>query len=139
MTKEELAAQLDGREYRGEITREEAATAKSAGLVVVFGASDDLMEFRGAIYDEFGCYDGGTALVDANGLLDRSQIDDDDDEAIADFVARKKAAHSIEAVWSATGNDAAWTYKTDIPHATFSILDESDTYCIGIVFSTADL
>ena len=139
MTKEELAAQLDGREYRGEITREEAATAKSAGLVVVFGASDDLMEFRGAIYDEFGCYDGGTALVDANGLLDRSQIDDDDDEAIADFVARKKAAHSIEAVWSAAGNDAAWTYKTDIPHATFSILDESDTYCIGIVFSTADL
>lgn len=83
MKKEELAAMLNGREYRNEITREEAAEAKAAGLVVVYGASDDLMEFEGAIRDELGCYDGGTAFVDKKGLLDRGQIDDGDDEAIA--------------------------------------------------------
>ena len=76
MTKEELAARLTGREYRDEITAAEEAEARAAGLVVVFGASDDLMEFEGAIRDEIGCYDGGTAMVDENGLLDRDQIDD---------------------------------------------------------------
>lgn len=139
MNKEKFAAMLNGREYRNEITKDEAAQAKAAGLVVVYGASDDLMEFDGSLYDEVGVYDGGYALVDANGVLDRSQIDGDDDEAIADFVARKKTARTIEAIWSKAGNEAAWTYKTDIPHAIFEVLDEGDTYCRGIVFSLSDL
>lgn len=138
MTKEELAAQLNGREYCEEITKDEAAAAKAAGLVVVFGASDDLMEFRGAIYDEFDCYDGGEVLVDAQGMLDRSQIDDDDDEAIADFVSRKKSARAIEAVWCGEGA-YSWAYKTEIPHSTFEVLDDCEPYCRGIVFALADL
>lgn len=60
MTAAELAALLNGREYRKEMSRDEEQVAKAAGLVVVFGASDDLMELRGAISDEVGCYDGGT-------------------------------------------------------------------------------
>lgn len=52
---------LNGREYGDEITREEEAMAKAHGLVVVFGYSDDNMEFCGAITDEVGCYDGGYA------------------------------------------------------------------------------
>ena len=65
MTMETLAAILDGREIGSEITKAEADQAKAAGLVVVFGASDDLMEFRGAIYDEIGCYtdDGVVVMV----------------------------------------------------------------------------
>jgi hypothetical protein len=58
-----LAALLTGREYRQEITRAEEADAKAAGLVVAFGASDDLLEFRGAIDDEVGCYDGPEAPI----------------------------------------------------------------------------
>lgn len=138
MKKEELAAMLNGREYRNEITREEAAEAKAAGLVVVYGASDDLMEFEGAIRDELGCYDGGTAFVDKKGLLDRGQIDDGDDEAIADFVTRKKTARTIEALW-AKEPGYSWTYKTDIPHQTFEIVEDGEPYCRGIVFALADL
>ncbi len=133
-----LAAQISGREYGKELTKQEAEQARAAGLVVVYGASDDLMEFEGAIYDEFGCYEGGTALVDEKGLLDRDQIDDSDDEAIADYVARKKTARSIEAAWSDAGNPC-WSYKTDIPHETFEIIDEGEIYCRGIVFALADL
>lgn len=133
-----LAATINGREYGNELTKQEAEQAKAAGLVVVYGASDDLMEFEGAIYDEFGCYGGDTALVDAKGLLDRSQIDDSDDEAIADYVARKKQARTIEAVWSDAGAPC-WSYKTDIPHETFEIIDEGELYCRGIVFALADL
>lgn len=138
MTKEELAARLNGREYRKEITSQERLEAKESGLVVVYGASDDLMEFEGAIYDEMGCYDGGTALIDADGLLDREQIEDDDDEAIANYVARKKTARSIEALWSKE-DGYSWTYQTEIPHATFEVVEDGEPYCRGIVLALVDL
>ena len=55
----EFAASLDGIEYLDE--RPEAwAQAEKNGYVVVFGYSDDGVEFRGAISDELGAYDGRT-------------------------------------------------------------------------------
>lgn len=54
MTAKELTAMLDGREVLGEISRVESETAKEAGLIVVYGYSDDNVEFRGAIDDEVG-------------------------------------------------------------------------------------
>lgn len=48
MTKEQMAALLNGREYGDEITRAEHQIARASGLVVVFGYSDDNMEVRGA-------------------------------------------------------------------------------------------
>jgi len=140
MTKEELAAQLDGIKYPAyrSITKEQFAAARESGLVIVYGASDDLMEFDGAIRDEFGCYEGGTAFIDKNGLIDRSQIDDDDDEAIHEFVERKKSGHAIEAFWCKRG-EYTWAYETSIPHATFTITNEEELYCRGLVFSITDL
>lgn len=137
MTKEDLAAQIDGREYGAELTEEESAQAKANGLVVVFGASDDLMEFRGAIYDEQGVYDGGTALIDGSGLLpEREQIEDD--ATLEDWVERRKTAKTIEALWAEEG-DYSWTYKTSIPHATFEIVEGDDAYCRGIVFALTEV
>lgn len=131
MTKEELAARLNGNTYGDECTHDDAAAAKAAGLVIVYGASDDLMEFEGAIHDEVGCFDGGEAWVDKDGVLDRDACDDDD--ALAEFVARKKSARRIEAVWGYGGY--SWTYRTDIPHATFEIVEDGEPYCRGIVFA----
>ena len=141
MTKEELAKLLDGREYRCEITKQEEAKAKAAGLVVVFGGSDDLMEFRGAIDDEVGACDGGEAFVDAKGLLPLRESIDNDTE-LKDFFAREPVARKIEALWCKEG-EYSWTYKTEIPHATFDIGDtydgETTPYCRGIVFALDDL
>lgn len=138
MTKEELAERLDGREYRSEITKDEQMAAKAAGLIVVFGASDDLMELRGSIHDEECCYGGGTVLVDAQGIVDRDRVDVEDDDALADYLARKKVARKIEALWCKEPG-YSWTYRTDIPHATFEIVEDGEPYCRGIVFSLADL
>lgn len=138
MTKEELAAQLDGIQYPAHraITKDQIAAAKAAGLVIVFGASDDLMEFEGAIRDEFGCYNGGTALVDADGLLpDRESIEDDD--KLRAFFQREPLAKKIKAVWDTDG--FSWIYETDIPHATFDVWEGEDGYCKGIVFAISDL
>lgn len=138
MNKEQLAAQLTGIEYPCTIDKAIQEQAKAAGLVIAFGASDDLMEFRGAIYDELDCYNGGTAVVGASGLLVRGRIDDHDDEAIADYVTRKKSAKYIEALWCAE-DGYSWTYSTDIPHATFEVTEDGEPYCRGIVFAIADL
>lgn len=134
MNSKDLAALLDGREYGKEITREEAAAAKVDGLVVVFGASDDLMEFRGGIYDEIGCYDGGTAYLTDTGLLQN----DCDNEECPHFAKIKAAAATINAVWG-NGVGYSWLYETAIPHATFEIFEDGETYCRGIVFALADV
>jgi hypothetical protein len=140
MTKEELAAMLDGREHRNEISKREEKAAKESGLVVVFGASDDLMEFRGVIYDEDDSYEGGTAYVDENGLLENEC----DDDRCPYFKKLAERAKKIEAVWCAEetetgGSHISWIYETDIPHSTFKIMEGKEIYCIGIVFNINDL
>lgn len=137
MNAKELAAQLNGIQYPVRIPKTLTDAAKAAGLVIVYGASDDLMEFEGAIYDEVGVYDGGTAFVDTNGLLpDRGSIEDDDD--LKDYFARQPNAKPIEALWS----EGAywWMYKTEIPHFCFEVLEDGEPpYCRGIVFALSDV
>ncbi len=138
ITATEFAAKLNGRTYRNEMTKEEEAEAKEAGLVVLFGASDDLAEFRGAIDDEIGCSDGGDILLTRSGV-----VADDGATQYGDFCCeyKKRAIESmaiISALWCDT-DEAAWTYGTNIPHSTFRIMEDDDVYCVGIVFRLADL
>lgn len=129
MNTKELAALLNNREYREEITRDEEAQAKHAGLVVVFGASDDLMEFRGAIHNELDAYEGTAAYLDANGLL----VNECEDSECIYFIRLKRKAKNINQIWDKDGY--SWVYETDIPHETFDILEDGEKYCRGIVFS----
>jgi hypothetical protein len=138
MNAKEMAAQLTGRVYPFRLTREEAAQARAAGLVIVYGASDDLMEFEGAIHDELGAYDGTTAHVDVDGLIpDFEDIEKEDKDALRDYFKREGAGKSIDALWCAEGG-YSWTYRSDIPHETFEIVEDGGPYCRGIVFSLAD-
>lgn len=139
MTKEEFASGLNNREYGSELTQYERQRAKESGLVVVYGASDDLIEFDGAIRDEGGCYDGGDVYFDRTGVAQNGE----------------KLANKIAAVWcgkvddepagdlsefqTENGETITWTYKTDIPHATFMVYEDGEPYCRGIVFSIEDL
>lgn len=132
MTKEEAAVALNGSEYGQEGSKALFADMKAAGLVAVFGASDDLMEFRGAIDDEYGCYNGGTAHVTISGLYSATcENDDCPHEATA-----RANCRTINAEWDSDGY--SWTYKTDIPHATFDVLENGEKYARGIVFALED-
>lgn len=138
MNAQELADRINGREYRNEMTHFEESEAKAAGLVVVFGASDDLMEFRGAISDEVGCYDGGKAIVDRIGVVpDFEDIDRDDKEELREYFKREDRGATIAAAWGV--DDYSWVISTDLPHVTFRIEDDGEQYCRGIVFSINDL
>lgn len=118
----EFSQKLNGVEY-GDIRHgleELKQYAKENGIVIVSGASDDLMEFSGAIYDDFDCYGGGICHLNENGEI------------------KKSGGKTIRAIWR-EGNDFTWTYKTKIPHETFDIFSYGDKYCKGIVFYLKDL
>lgn len=76
MTKEELAGQLNGREYLREIMKSEAEKARANNLLVVFGSSDDLLEFRGTINDEVGAYEGTVVYLSEGDILQNKCKDD---------------------------------------------------------------
>ncbi|WP_295978768.1 hypothetical protein [uncultured Variovorax sp.] len=138
ITKESLAALLDGREYGNEITSIEEAEAKAAGLLVIFGASDDLTELRGALNDEAGAYNGATHRIDAKGFVpDWDSLDHDDEDACADYFARKGGGFEVDAKWSEGGY--SWVIETAAPHAAFDILEDGEKYCRGVVIDLADL
>jgi len=135
MTAKEIAAMLNGREIGNEITRREAQEAAETGLVVVYGYSDDNVEFAGAIDDEVGAYEGATILLTKNGLFDEPDYGIEDCPYCA--TAQEKAK-TIKAVWHDEGGPC-WTFETDIPHETFTVTEDGEPWCIGIVFSITDL
>lgn len=129
MNKKELARIINDREYGYESFNDVRQAVKEAGLVIVSGSSDDLMEFDGAIYDEQGCFEGGVIYFDRQGA----------------FGSDGYATNKIEALWcdksalDENGNVITWTYKTDIPHETFMIYENGEPYCRGIVFDLEDV
>lgn len=138
MTAKELVAVLSGREYGMEISREEAQEAKAAGLVVVYGYSDDNVEIRGAIEEDVGAYEGTTFHITSEGLLEEPACSDVENCTCPYFAAFKSAAKSVTAIWREIGNPC-WAFETDIPHETFTIFEDGEAFCIGIVFSMEDV
>ena len=136
LSKELLAGLLTGREYGKEMLKEEEMQAKAAGLIVIFGASDDLMEFRGFVDDERGA--PTVALIDAKGLLPFREDIEHDDEALKDYFSRAQQVRAVDALW-AKEDGYSWTFRTSIPHATFEIVEGGESYCRGIVIDVADL
>ena len=135
ITIKDFAKLLNNREYGEEITDEEIKMAKELGFVVVFGASDDLVELRGVIDDEISCYDGGEIHIDKDceyGIFEECEYG-----CKYSQLAREKCK-VIEVLWCEEEN-ISWTYKTDIPHETFNILEGNEVYCRGIVFDVKNL
>lgn len=120
----EFAQMLDNRQYGySQFAKEEIQIAKDSGFVIVCGASDDLMEFYGAITDEGDCFDGATVWFNRERVTDGPIT---------------TAGRCIEALWCKE-DDITWTYKTDISHETFMIYEDDEKYCRGIVFRIEDV
>jgi len=131
MTIQGFAKMLDGREMGAEMTREEKAQAKELGFVVVFGYSDDNAEIRGAINGEVSCYDETEIHLNQDGIFK-----DCEGECKYSKAAKEKCK-VIKGIWDKEGY--SWTYETDIPHATFDIMEDGEKYCRGIVFDIKSL
>ena len=124
----EFADKLNGRQYNyPQFTKEEIELAKSNDFVIVYGASDDLIEFDGAIYDEGDCFDGGKVYLTPEGV-----VCDDTDKAV-----------EINVKWCKDKNEdgkiITWTYDIPFRHETFMIYEDDEIYCRGVVFDINDL
>lgn len=146
MNAKELATQLDGREYPlcRNLTQEEKAQAHESGLLIVFGSSDDLVEFRGAFAEEAGVCGGTSVYLLPNDLIQKPDCDCEYAERY--FTDQKKKAVLLKVLWcpdgeepDCKGNGPAWRYEIDIPHETFRVMADDEVYCIGIVLSVKDL
>jgi hypothetical protein len=143
MTVKEWAEKLNGREYAVETTQEEEKQMKEDGVIAAFGASDDLLEFRGVLDDEFGVYEGGTALLYRDNKTVGLFIEEDNEES-AEF-NRKQIAKmlKVKAIWCPKDEDnevyASWEIETAIPHDHFDIMEDGEIYCRGIVFRAEDV
>ena len=126
-----LAAMLDGRQYGSEITKEEEKLAADAGLVVAFGYSDDNVELRGAIDAEVSAYNGTTVRLDGADVLEN----DCENEACPHFKRAIARAPFFRARWCAPDATAAWTFDVRWPHSTFTVFEDSEPFCVGVVFA----
>lgn len=140
-----LASMLNGREYREEISSEECKVAQKSGLVVIFGASDDLIEFRGAIDEELDAWEGTDFIIATPG----TEIPADEDgetfykakgfEVVPIEEDSASTKNRFKALWSPEELDCSWLIKTDLPHACFDIMEDGELYCRGIVIDVNSL
>lgn len=146
MTKERLAQLLDGREYRKEMTKEEEKAAKDNNLLVLFGASDDLLKIRGALHgeedalwdyamlfrgDSYAYTDADTSphTAECNMLLPLSDDYDNDDNP-----------RLIRVEWvPADRPGLSWRITSNLPFAPFTIREDGEPYCEGIVIDFDDV
>ena len=152
LTKEQLAAELDKWEYGEFIPKATIQAAKENNLVIVFGRSDDVVTFEGAICDEDGAYNGGITYLSREGIPENECIE----ECCPYYERQIKSAiksgevQLLEVYWCGQCEDKkmdeeeyaslgkpTWCYKTTMPHAVFSVYetedDEQGYYCRGIV------
>ena len=134
ITRDHLAKLLDGRAYGDEITKPEEDSAKKAGLVVVFGYSDDNVELRGAVHDEIGAYGGADLGFTRSGLVFNKCSEED----CPYFEIERRGSTSVEAKWCKK-DTASWTFETAIPHSIFNIFEDGEVFCRGIVFLLSDV
>jgi hypothetical protein len=130
----EIADMLNNLEYGEEIRDDILRYAKANKAVIVYGASDDLMEFRGAIEEEVSCFDGFTIHLYTTGILQNECYNND-----CPYFEREvlEAKAYITAVWDK--GEYSWTYNTNIPNETFEITEDGEKYCQGIVFYLGSL
>lgn len=126
----EFASMINGRERGNELSSKEEALAKELGYVIVFGYSDDVTIFKGAINDEVGSYEGLSIYINKNGLFEEC-----DCKCKYSMIAKSKC-NKIKAIW---GEEYSWRYETSVPHSKFEIFEDDEKYCEGIVFDIRSL
>lgn len=130
MELKEFANMINGRQYGYKMfSKEELELAKENRIVIVCGASDDLVELEGAITDEGDCWEGGDIYIKAvpEGFI---LHDTEGPEEPDVFVFRVKWCKEKDE----NGAVIPWTYDVPFEHETFMLYEDDEPYCRGFVF-----
>lgn len=147
MTKDQLAILLDGNEPVDEMTREQERVAAENNLLVLFCQSDDTLEMRGAIHGDEDAAGGGDFAL----ILEGEQFSDDDSEAIqraesnavmriSDEYDNEDHPRLIRVEWCREDETPLdWGITSNLPSAWFTIFDNGEPFCAGIVIDLDDV
>lgn len=119
MTKDELAKKLDGIDYLEIHRRMEEFSVRYPEFLIAVPYSDDLIITSGAIFDEFGAFEGVKLNV-VEGKI----------------VGSNNEYGDIIAIWD---DYTAWTLNSNKIHASFDIVDDGFEYGNGIIIDKLDL
>jgi len=117
----EFAAMLHGRDCQPNLTPDELLLAQQKGFVVVYGDSDDRVEFEGAIRAEG--YTNPMVKDNPAGVLALSEdgeLLDEDSELYGEYVRENR---NIIKVFYCSKDGLNWVFESDIPHETFLTYD----------------
>jgi hypothetical protein len=133
-TSKELAMMMHGSDIRDCPSKEHKRLAKESGLLIVYGASDDLMEFDGVFSEELGA--PCTALVHKRGALADSH--DDCECKFCAFEAMRNKFAKITSHWC--NGEIAWTFSAEVAvFDEFDVVEDGEVYCRGLVIDVAEL
>ena len=121
ITLKEFAEMLHGRDCQPHLTQDELELAKQKGFIVVYGDSDDRVEFDGAIHQEAHSNplaQDCPAVVLA--LSDEGRLLDDDSDLYIEYLEKKR---NIINVFYCSKENLNWMFDSDIPHETFLTYD----------------
>jgi hypothetical protein len=93
------------------------------------------VELRGAINDEVGAWRGTTLYFDKDSLLENLCEDDD----CPYFKKKSATANKIIALWQKYGYSWFFIADINIPFEPFTILENGEKYCRGLVFNMDSL
>jgi len=108
-----------------------------AGLVAIYGLSDDLIEVRGAHHAEISALMGNFREGDRQDLrfTSRGLVEDYDPDTGAE---PPPGSRQIDVAFCPSV-EFWWTFETDLPHATFITKLDDKPFSRGIVFSLSDI
>lgn len=128
-----FADRLDGEEYP---LRVDFEYAKANSLVVAFCLSDDLLEFRGAIFDELDASEGTLAYIFNGKAISEDELIQDQEVLQKYGFLSSRPSLSVEAIWEPEGGiDAVWLVKVmGTESASFNVMEDGRVFCQGAVF-----
>ena len=128
MTLKEFAEKLENQPYRGFPDENLAQLAKENDIVILYGASDDLIEADGAIRDELSKWAPNkwskTFYITKNKSLSFSKT-------------ANCLQYRFKVFWGS--DDWTWRFTTGVQHEVFHLYDDDYAFCEGIIFYLKDL
>jgi hypothetical protein len=121
ITLKEFAEMLHRRDRQPNLTTNELLLAKQKGFVVVYGYSDDIVEFDGAIRAEGHTNPlvkdrpAGVLVLSEDG-----EVLDEDSDLYAEYIRKN---HNVITVFYCNKEGLNWVFESDIPHETFLTYD----------------
>lgn len=130
-----FASRISGQEYPLNDRTLDIEYAKANNLVIAFGSSDDLLEFRGAIYEELGAYEGTLSYILNGKAVQKSEFEDDYIILQKYNILTEKPLTTVQSFWCPEGLDASWLIKVEgLESAPFDVMKDGELYCRGAVF-----